>query len=200
MRKLLLLCAAVFTIAVLGASPALAADDHGGGAAKAGPLDIAFDTAIWAALVFFLMLIVLRARAWNPILEGLQKREESIRSSLQEAKTTRDEMVTMRAAFQKDLAEAHQQIPLLMEEARRKAEEMANDMRAKAAADIQTERERLRREVEIAKDQAIKQLWEQAAQLATLISAKAIGRALSEDDHRRLLDESLQEMRQAERN
>jgi F-type H+-transporting ATPase subunit b len=199
MRHLLILCSTAFVITVLGASRALGADEHAG-AGTPNPLAIAFDTALWAILIFVGMLFFLRAKAWGPILEGLQKREETIRSSLEEAKKTRDEMAQMRAAFQKELAEAHQQIPQLMEEGRKKAEEMANEMRAKAAADIQAERERLRREVEIAKDQAIKQLWEQAAQLATLISAKAIGRALSEDDHRRLLEESLQEMRQAERN
>ena len=82
----------------------------------------------------------------------------------------------------------------LIEEARRDAEAMSTEMRAKAAAEIQAERERLRREIDIAKDQAIKQLWEQSAQLAALISSKAIGRALTEDDHRRLIDESLHEL------
>ena len=83
-----------------------------------------------------------------------------------------------------------------MEEARKKAEEMSTEMRAKAAADIQTERERLRHEIALAKDQAIKEMWEQAAQLATLISAKAIGRSLTDEDHRRLFDEAMDEMRQ----
>ena len=106
----------------------------------------------------------------------------------------------MRAEFQTELAEAHQQIPVLMEEARKKAEELANDMRAKAAADIQLERTRLRRVVDIAKDQAIKEIWEQAANMATLISAKAIGRSLTDDDHRRLLDEAMGEIRQSVRN
>jgi F-type H+-transporting ATPase subunit b len=73
-------------------------------------------------------------------------------------------------------------------------------MRARAAAEISAERERLRHEVEIAKDQAIKEMWTQAAQLATLISAKAIGRSLTEDDHRRLLDEAMNEMRDSVRN
>jgi F-type H+-transporting ATPase subunit b len=87
-----------------------------------------------------------------------------------------------------------------MEDARKKAEEMSNERRAKAAVDIQAERQRLRHEVEMAKDQAIKEIWEQAAQLATLISARAIGRSLTEEDHRRLLDEAMLEMRQSARN
>jgi F-type H+-transporting ATPase subunit b len=178
-------------------TPLWAADPHG---APPGPLDLRYDTAIWAIVVFVGLLLILRSRAWGPILEGLQKREETIRSSLEEAKRTRQEMEKMRAEFQTELAEAHQQIPVLMEEARKKAEELANDMRAKAAADIQLERTRLRREVDIAKDQAIKEIWEQAANMATLISAKAIGRSLTDDDHRRLLDEAMGEIRQSVRN
>jgi F-type H+-transporting ATPase subunit b len=179
------------------AAPVFGADpEH----AAPGPLDILYDTAFWAIVIFLGMLVILRRMAWSPILEGLKKREETIRSSLEEAKKTRVEMERMRADFQKELAEAHQQIPKLMEDARKKAEEMSNEMRAKAAADIQAERQRLRHEVEMAKDQAIKEIWEQAANLATMISAKAIGRSLTDDDHRRLLDEAMGEMRQSVRN
>jgi F-type H+-transporting ATPase subunit b len=196
--SLILRCTAILLGAVF-ASDALGADDaHATGTPN--PLSIAFDTALWTVVIFLALLFILHKKAWGPILEGLQKREETIRSSLEEAKKTREEMVTLKADFQKELAEAHQQIPKLMEEARKKAEELASEMRAKAAADIQTERDRLRREVEIAKDQAIKELWEQAAQLATLISVKAIGRSLTDDDHRRLLDEAMTELSHVARN
>ncbi len=164
------------------------------------PMEFRADTALWSIVVFVGLLLILRGKAWGPILEGLKKREETIRSSLEEAKKTRDEMVQVQAQFQKELAEAHHQIPKLLENARKDAEQVSNDMRSKAAADIQGERDRLRREVEIAKDLAIKELWEQAAQLATLISSKAIGRALTEDDHRRLLDESVKEMMNTAKN
>jgi F-type H+-transporting ATPase subunit b len=85
----------------------------------------------------------------------------------------------------------------MLEEARRDAQNLAEEMKAKANQDIQAERARLRRELDIARDQALQELWNQAAQLATLISAKAIGRSLNEDDHRRLIDEALAEMGRA---
>lgn len=180
----------VFLFAVLamlaGAAPAFAADGS--------LLDIRYDTAIFSIIVFVGLLVILRLYAWGPILQGLQKREETIRSSLEEAKKTRSDMEAMRAQFQKELADAHQEIPKLIDEARKDAENLKIEMRASASAEIQAERERLRREIEMAKDQAIKQLWEQTAQLAALISTKAIGRALTEDDHRRLIDESLHEL------
>jgi F-type H+-transporting ATPase subunit b len=195
------LCFSWMLIAILfffSAVPVFA-QDHGAHPAPS-PLDLKYDTAIWAIVVFFFLVLILRAKAWGPILEGLQKREQTIHSALEEAKTARAEMERIRAGFQKEMATAQQQIPKLIEDARKQAEELSNEIRAKAAADIQNERERLRRDVEIAKDQAIKHLWEQAAQLATLISAKAIGRSLTADDHHRLLDEAMQELRQTARN
>ncbi len=180
------------------ASLAQAAAEKSGAAPSA--MDLRWDTAIWSVAVFLILVIVLRAKAWGPILEGLKKREETIRTSLEEAKKTRDEMVAIQAKFQKELAEAHQQIPKLMEEARKKAEEMTNEMRARGMADVQVERERLRREMDIAKDQALKELWEQTAMLASVLSTKALGRTVTPDDHSRLLDDAMKEIAQSSRN
>jgi F-type H+-transporting ATPase subunit b len=154
-----------------------------------------FDLGIWTIIVFVVLLLVLRWAAWGPMLEGLRKREENIRGSVEEARRTREEMERMRNEFKLEMDKAYAKIPELMDEARRDAARMAEDMRAKAMADIQTERQRLRHELEVARDQALHELWTNAAQLATLISAKAIGRSLSEEDHRRLLDEALREIR-----
>ena len=70
-------------------------------------------------------------------------------------------------------------------------------MIAKTKAEMQAEKDRLYRELHLAKDQALKELWNQAADLATLISTKAIRRQLTADDQRRLTDEALSELTQA---
>ena len=67
----------------------------------------------------------------------------------------------------------------LMDAARRDAQHATEEMSAQARADIQTERERLHREIDLARDQALQEIWNQTAQLATLVSAKAIRRELS---------------------
>ena len=153
---------------------------------------------IWTIVVFVVLLLVLRKYAWGPMLEALARREQSIRGAVEEAKVARAEMDRMRSDFEARMAEANAQIPKMMAEARRHAEELAADFRARAQADIQAERQRLRREIDTAKDQAMQELSTHTAQLATLISAKVLGRSLSEDDHRRLFDEALGEMRQAQ--
>jgi F-type H+-transporting ATPase subunit b len=160
------------------------------------PLEVVSDLAIWTTVVFLLLFFILKRYAWGPMLEGLRKREETIRAAVEEAQRARIEAEKARAEFQQEMARAQQQIPAIMEEARKKADKLVEELRIKATEEIAADRQRLRREVETAKDQALADIWGQAAQLATLISAKAIRRELSPEDHRRLVDEAMDELRQ----
>jgi F-type H+-transporting ATPase subunit b len=161
------------------------------------PPEQALDLAIWSLVVFLLLLFVLGKYAWKPMLEGLNRREQSIRAAVDEAKLAREETRRVQAEFQAKMDEAFAKIPKMMEDARRQAEQAREEMKNKALAEIQSERLRLRREVDTARDQALQQIWNQAAQLATLISAKAIGRSLTAEDQHRLNEEALNEVRQA---
>jgi F-type H+-transporting ATPase subunit b len=187
----------VMVVLCLAAGPALAVSE---GADKPPPgphifTPVRVDLGIWTLLVFLILFFLLKKYAWGPILEGLHKREDAIRSAVEEAKLARAETERERAKFQREMEEAFAKIPAMMDEARRDAQTMADEMRARAQADIQADRDRLRREIELAKDQALQQIWSQAATLATLISARTLKRDVSEEDHRRLIDEALKEMR-----
>jgi F-type H+-transporting ATPase subunit b len=167
---------------------------------KAEQVDIftkALDLGIWTVVVFLVLLFVLGKYAWKPMLEGLRKREENIHNALEEAKRARDEAQTAREQFQRELDRAHQTVREILDEARRDAQHTKEEIVAQARGEIQTERDRLRREIETARDQALQELWNQTAQLATLVSAKAIRRELSPEDHGRLIDEALAELNQA---
>jgi F-type H+-transporting ATPase subunit b len=153
------------------------------------------DLGIWTIVVFVLLFLVLRKYAWGPILQGLQTREENIKEALAQAQRARDEAQAMRAELQKEMSHAQDKVRELMDEARRDAQRARDEMIAQARAEIQSERERLQREIGMARDQALQELWTQTAQLATLVSAKVIRRQLSVDDHRRLVDEALGELR-----
>jgi F-type H+-transporting ATPase subunit b len=165
-----------------------------------GKLDVfagAADLALWTLVVFLLLLLVLSKYAWKPMLEGLRKREQSIHEAISEAERAREEAQRFRDQLQSEVNNAHVKVREILDAGRRDAERTTQEMVAKARAEIQTERDRLRREIATARDQALQELWNQTAQLATLISAKAIRKELSLEDHRRLVDEALGELREA---
>ncbi len=177
---------------------AWAAEGHSEGeAAKINIFDPAdIPLGIWSILVFAILLYVLKKYAWGPILEGLQKREHHIESAIREAEQARTEAQRLREQFQAEVNKAQGTVRDILDEGRRSAQRQSDEMVNKARGEIQAERDRLRREIEMARDQALQELWSQTAQLATLVSAKAIRRDLSPEDHRRLVDDALAEMGQ----
>jgi F-type H+-transporting ATPase subunit b len=178
------------------AGPAWAADP-GHDEAGTDLLSPRFDLGIWTLVVFVVLLLVLRKLAWGPMLEGLHRREQNIFAAREEAQRARDESQRIRDQLQHELDQAQDKVRAILEEGRRNAQRATDDMVAKARTDIQTERDRLHREIDMARDQALQQLWSQTAQLATMISAKAIRRQLSPDDHRALVDEAISDLRRA---
>jgi F-type H+-transporting ATPase subunit b len=158
------------------------------------------DLGIWTIVIFVILAIVLWKLAWGPIVQGLHKREESIRSALEEAEKARAETARLRDQLQQEMAQSQDKVRQLLDEGRRAAQRQHDEMMAQARAEIQGERDRLHREIDMARDQALQQLWAQTADLATLVASKAIRRQLSPDDNRRLVDETLVELRQTKRN
>ncbi len=160
-------------------------------------MDQAADLGVWTLVVFGLLLLLMWKYAWKPILQGLHKREETIHNAIAEAERARDEAQQVRAQLQQKMDQASETVRQIHEEARRRAQQNVDELIAKARADIQAERDRLRREIETARDQALQQLWNQSAQLAALIATKTIRRQLNPDDQRRLVDEALADLRRA---
>ncbi len=185
------LLAALFVVAMptLG----LAADDH---AKESAPniLEPRLDLTIWTVIVFAVLLLVLRKYAWGPMLAGLQGREARIRGALDEANSARDDAHKLRDQFKTEMDKVQDKMRELMDEARRDGQQVKERLLAEGKADIHAEKERSLREIEATRDQAKQELWNQTAQLATLVSAKAIGRNMTVDDHRHLVDQALAEL------
>jgi F-type H+-transporting ATPase subunit b len=158
------------------------------------------DLGIWSLVVFFLLFLVLSRMAWPKMLSGLQRRESNIRGALEEAQKARDEAAGLRAQFQKEMDGAQEKVKGIMDDARRVAQENADEMIAKAKTEIGAERERAHREITVETDQALQTIWTKAADLATQISAAALGKQLDVNMHRRLVDEALNDLKTASRN
>jgi F-type H+-transporting ATPase subunit b len=158
---------------------------------KPNPFSPALDLTIWSVLVFLLLFLVLWKFAWGPILQGLQKREQNIAEAVEQAKLAREEAQQAREQLAAQMQKANDEVRQLLDKAKRDADRLAAEVKAQAQADVQAERDRLRREIEVARDQALQALNEHAVNLATLISARALRREVNPDDHRRLVDDAL---------
>jgi F-type H+-transporting ATPase subunit b len=179
---------------------AAVADDHGHGK-KGGELDFTgikrYDLGIYTLLVFGILMFVLAKFAWPKIREGLDKREVNIRSALDQAKQGQADAVALIASAKKQLDDGALQVKAMLDEARRDADAVRAAEREAAAKDIAAAKDRAKREIAAEKDAILKDVYEQSVKLAALMSEKALRRTVSAEDHRRLLDESIAEIRSA---
>jgi F-type H+-transporting ATPase subunit b len=188
---------AAAAVAALLVTPALAlAADPG---APKNVLEPDLVNSIVTLVVFGALLAVLYAFAWGPILKGLKAREDAQFAAVDEAKKARDEAAAMRSQVQAELAKAADQVRALLDEARADAVALRATEKEAGVKEAHAERERARREIEVAKDTALDEIYRTAVDLATNLSAKTLGRTMTADDHRKLLDESLAELKQSAR-
>jgi F-type H+-transporting ATPase subunit b len=188
---------AAAAVAALLVTPALALAADAGGTKNVLEPDLV--NSIVTLIVFGALLAVLYTFAWGPILQGLKARETAQFAAVEESKRARDEAAAMRAQVQAELAKAADQVRALLDEARADAANLRTTEREAGVKEAAAERDRARREIEVAKDTALDEIYRTAVDLATNLSAKTLGRQISADDHRKLLDESLAELKQSAR-
>lgn len=179
----------------LTAGPALAAApaEAGNGAEAAAPNPFAgdFGNALWTVIVFVLLLWVLGKFAWGPILSGLQSREQFIRESLEEAKENRDAAEARLKEYEEKLAGARDEVDEIMAEARRDASALREREEARAKEEAEKMLERARREISIAQETAVQDLYRKATALSTAAASRILEREISPQDHERLISDAI---------
>jgi len=173
------------------------ATGHGeaGGHGEKPPL-LSFDpgAAVWSIIVFAILMLVLRTFAWKPILEGLQQREKFIHDSIEDAKRHQREAEETLRRYTEQINRAREEATAIVEEGRRDAEAVRKRMNDEARAESHALVERAKRDLAIARDDAIKSLYRQSVELSTQMAAKLVKRQLTPQDQQALIDEALTEI------
>jgi len=72
----------------------------------------------WTAIVFLLLVVLLKAFAWKPILSAVKEREDNIQDALNQAKLAKKEMETLKADNDRIMREAKIERDAILKEAR----------------------------------------------------------------------------------
>jgi len=153
-----------------------------------------FGNILWTLVIFVLVIVILRAFAWGPILENLKKREDFIRDSLDQAKEHRDSAEARLKEYEQKLVEARSEATAIVEEGRRDSEVLHRKIEQEARVEAEKIVARAKREIQIARETAVKELYDLSGQLATGIAAHILGRELKVEDQERMIDEAIDEM------
>lgn len=145
-------------------------------------------------VTFGIMALVLYKVAWKPILAGLDKREESIRKSIEEAEQVRRQLDEIEAKRSSIIHEADQQAKEIVNASRKAAHEAARIIEGKAKEESQILLENATREIGAAQEKAQAALRKESAELAVSLAGKLIGENLDNERNRTLTDRLIHEL------
>ena len=159
------------------------------GAAK--PLDTRIDLLLFTVVIFLVLLFVLRKYAWNPIVQGLEKREKGIATQIDDAQRAHEKAQATLAQYEQKLAAAAEEASEVLAEAKREAQAAKDRIVAEANAEAQRQRERAIADIHAAKDQAVRELAERSVDSAVTLASNLVGKELDKAAHSKLIEDSL---------
>jgi F-type H+-transporting ATPase subunit b len=187
-------------------APGATAAAHAEGGHEKGELMPSLDkattwtSALWVIIIFLIVLAILYPTAWKNVLAGLKAREQRIRNDIAEAEAARTKAEATLREYNTQLAAAEQRVRDMLSAATVDGERMAAQIRARGEQEAQEAKERATREIEAAGKQAIAQIYEEAATLATSVAEKILRRSLNPEDQRDLVARSLDQVQNIKNN
>jgi F-type H+-transporting ATPase subunit b len=148
---------------------------------------------VWTLIAFGVTILLLRKFAFPPIQEALDKRRIAIEQSIDQAERTRKEADALLREYRERLREAREQADEIVTRARRSAEKVQEDAKVQAKESREELMEQTRRDIEQETRRALDQIRNEVADLTVLATEKVARKSLDDDDHRRLIEEALQE-------
>jgi F-type H+-transporting ATPase subunit b len=163
----------------------------GGGSFLVSP---ALGLMIWTLVLFGFTMWVLSKVAFPRIQEALDRRAKAIRESIEAAERQRQESDRLLEEYRQRLKEAREQADDIIARSRKAAEAAT----AEAIAEGKERREALvaaaRRDIETETRRSLEQIRKEVADLTVLATEKVTRKALDSEDHKRLIEEALEEV------
>lgn len=149
---------------------------------------------IWTIIMFFLTLLILKKWVFGPVGEAIEKRRTKIEQDLTEAERSRDEATKLLEDYKVQLDEARREADELRERGRREGERE----RTTIVTAAEGQRERMLADAKDLMDaqskSALSSVRGDVASLALAAAEKVTRKSLSDDDHRRLVEDALKEI------
>ena len=134
----------------------------------------------WTAVVFIILLVLLRSLAWKPILSAVKEREQSIEDALNAAKKAKEEMALLNAQNEKIMKEARAERDAILKEAREMKENIINEAKNSATVEANKLIENAKTAIQNEKSAAMADIKNQVGQLSIEIAEKILTKELAD--------------------
>jgi len=141
--------------------------------------------------VFILLMVLLKKFAWGPLMGVMKQREDLIASEIETAENSRLESHQLLEQQRSLLKEARTEAHAIVENAKHQGDVQRGEIITTARAEASRLKESAVREIETEKEKAIAAVREKVVSLSVLAASKVLGKQISEEDNRALIEETI---------
>ena len=160
---------------------------------------LSFDPGLflWTIVTFFIVLAILKWKAWGPLINALDKREEDIREALATAEKARQDAEKASSEYEDMMRKAQAEAQQIVSEGKAAGERVKNDIQSAANDKANEIIEKAKAQIDAERRKAIQEIKSSVVDLSMDAAAKVIERNLDSDDNRKLVDQALEGIGQA---
>lgn len=146
---------------------------------------------IWTLIWFAMLLVVLWKFAWKPILAGLQAREDYIAKQIKDAEQKVTEGKKVLAEYNEKLAGAEAEGRRIIAARTKQAEVQGQEIIDKAKLEADQIRTKAQTDIGRERNEAVEDLWKKAGDIIVRLGSDVLGKAMDEDDNKKLIDQAI---------
>ena len=152
----------------------------------------------WTLVTFIVVALVLRAKAWKPILALVAERESTIRKAIESAKRERAEAEKLLAEQKAAAVEARREAAEMMRRNQAEVERFREELMARSRQEAEQLRVDAQKVIQEEKARAIAEVRAVAVDLAIDIASKLLSERLDDAKQRALAQEFVEQLPKAD--
>ena len=149
---------------------------------------------IWTILTFLVLVALLARFAWRPLLEALDRRQEAIAKSLEDAQRARQELERLQRESAEMMRQARVEADAVVSRSRSDAEALREELKQKSRAEAAAIVKNAEKQIQLETARAIQQIRNETIDLSVAIASKILRRQVSKEDHEGLIEETLKQV------
>ena len=149
---------------------------------------------IWTIVTFLVLVAALAKFAWRPLLEALERRQDQIRKSLDDAQKAKQELEKLNVESQRILAAARTEAEQILSSTRSDANRFREELKQKAQVEAAGIVKNAEKQIALETARALQQIRTEAVDISVAIASKLLARNVSKEDNERLIEETFKQI------
>ena len=148
-----------------------------------------FWTMIFAWVNLLILYIAFKKFLFKPLKKMIDSRQQEIDDMYTDAETARESAGELKAEYEEKMSRATEESEEILKAAHRRAQLKEEEILKEANAEASRVLERAEEQIELEKKRALNDVKDQVSSMAIGIASAVIERDVSEDEHRELIDD-----------